>query len=56
MEKINFWEELDRKIRRTERMITWMIDGQFQHGISPMKFPNLTPERIEVLYNVNFGD
>ena len=46
--------ELDRKIRRSLAMIKWMIEGQFQHGISPMRFPNITPERIEELYNVDF--
>ena len=51
-----FWSDIERNIRRTKRMIEWMINGQFQHGISPMKFPNLTPERIEELYNVNFGE
>jgi hypothetical protein len=56
MEEMNFWDNLERSIRRTNRMITWMVNGQFQHGVSPMKFPNLTPERIEELYNVNFGD
>ena len=49
-------EALQRDIRRTVRFIRWMIDGQFQHGISPMRFPNLTPERAEELYNVNFGE
>jgi hypothetical protein len=49
MEKIN--KELDR----VSAMIKWMIDGQFQHGISPMRFPSLTPERIEELYNVDFN-
>jgi len=46
----------DRRIRRVKKMIRWMIYGQFQHGISPMEYPELTPERIEELYNVNFGD
>ena len=50
------WEELDRKIRRTKKMLTWMINGQFQHGISPGRFPKLTAERIEELYFVNFGN
>jgi hypothetical protein len=54
-QKIN-WEELDRQFRRTQKFINWMINGQFQHGISPMRFPNLTAERVEELYNVNFGD
>jgi hypothetical protein len=51
-----FWHDLDRRIRRTQKFINWMIDGQFQHGISPNKFPNLTPERVEEIYNVDFGD
>ena len=55
MEK-DVWEELDRRIRRTKKMIKWMVHGQFIHGVSPMKFPQMTPERIEELYNVDFGD
>jgi hypothetical protein len=51
-----FWDDLDRRIRRTQKFLHWMIDGQFQHGISPMRFPNLTPERVEEIYNVDFGD
>lgn len=54
-EKI-FWNDLDRRIRRTEKFIHWMINGQFQHGISPMGFTNLTPEKVEEIYNVDFGD
>ncbi len=50
------WDMLDRDIRRTKKFINWMINGQSQHGISPMRFPELTPERIEDLYNVNFGN
>ena len=50
------WEKLERDIRRTRRFLHWMIDGQGQHGITPMMFPDLTPERVEELYNVNFGD
>ena len=46
--------KLDHDFRRTMAMIRWMIYGQFQHGISPMRFPDLTPERIEELYNVDF--
>ncbi len=52
----DFWESLDRDFRRTENFLDWMIKGQFQHGISPMRFPKLTPERVEELYNVNFGN
>lgn len=51
-----FWDDLDRQFRRTQRMINWMINGQFHHGISPMRFSKLTAERIEELYNVDFGD
>jgi|APGre2960657404_1045060.scaffolds.fasta_scaffold79341_3 hypothetical protein len=51
-----FWDDLDRHFRRTQKFLQWMIDGQFQHGISPMRFPNLTPERVEEIYNVDFGD
>ena len=47
---------IDREIRRTRKMLKWMIYGQFQHGISPMRFSNLTAERLEELYNVNFGN
>lgn len=47
-------KDLDRQIHRSLAMTKWMIEGQFQHGISPMRFPNLTPERIEELYNVDF--
>ena len=54
-EKI-FWNDLDRRIRRTEKFIHWMINGQFQHGISPMLFIDLTPEKVEEIYNVDFGD
>jgi hypothetical protein len=54
-EKI-FWNGLDRRIRRTEKFIHWMINGQFQHGISPMVFIDLTPEKVEEIYNVDFGD
>lgn len=48
--------DIEREFRRRLKMIKWMIDGQFQHGISPMAFPDVTPERIEELYNVNFGN
>ena len=54
--QISWEKELNRKFRRIENMINWMIVGQFQHGIYPNRFKNLTPERIEELYNVNFGD
>jgi len=53
---LSSWNNIERDIRRTKKFITWMINGQFQHGISPMRFPNLTPERVEEIYNVNFGD
>lgn len=55
MNKTSF-EDIERKIRRVQRFLDWMILGQFQHGIAPMRFPNLTPERVEELYNVDFGD
>ncbi|MDD5358529.1 MAG: hypothetical protein PHX80_05240 [Candidatus Nanoarchaeia archaeon] len=48
--------ELNRKIKRISAMISWMIFGQFQHGISPIRFPNITPEDIENIYNVNFDE
>jgi hypothetical protein len=48
--------DYEREIRRRIKFINWMITGQFQHGISPMSFPDLTPERVEELYNVDFGD
>jgi len=53
---INFWDELDRKFRRLQKLLEWKIDGQFQHGIAPGLYPSLTPERIEKLYNVSFGN
>lgn len=56
MEKIDKETQLDRDYRRTLAMLRWMIYGQFQHGISPMRFSNLTPERIEELYNVDFDN
>jgi hypothetical protein len=49
-------EQIYRHLRRTQRMIEWMVDGHGQHGITPMMFPDLQPDRIEELYNVNFGD
>jgi hypothetical protein len=49
-------EKIYRHLRRTERMINWMVDGHRQHGITPMRFPDLQPDRVEELYNVNFGD
>lgn len=55
-ENICFWCNLDRRFRRMKRFINWKIEGQFQHGISPMRFPNLPPERVEEIYNVDFGD
>lgn len=51
----DFWSNLERDIRRTRKMLSWLILGQNIHGITPMMFPNLKPERIEELYNVNFG-
>jgi len=48
--------EIDRKIRRSLKFLKWIIDGQSIHGISLVKYPNLTPERVEELYNVNFGN
>jgi competence transcription factor ComK len=51
-----FWESIDRDIRRTKKFLQWMIMGEGQHGISPMMFPSLTAERVEELYNVNFGE
>ena len=54
MDLDKFDKELDRKFSRSLAMIKWMIEGQFQHGISPMRFPDITPERIEELYNVDF--
>ncbi len=56
MDDTNFWSDIDRKIRRAQKMLAWLINGQFIHGISPMMFPDLTAERIEEIYNVNFGD
>ena len=51
-----FWDDLDRRIRRVGKFLNWKIDGQFQHGISPMLFTELTPKRVEEIYNVDFGD
>ncbi len=48
--------EIEIEIRRTIKFIQWMIDGQLQHGISPMRFHKLTAERVEEIYNVNFGE
>lgn len=48
--------DLDREFRRTSKFIAWLIDGQFVHGITPMMFPDLTAERVEELYNVDFGN
>lgn len=44
---MNFWENLDRELRRRTKMIKWMINGQFIHGINCKDYPSLTPERIE---------
>lgn len=52
----NFWENLESRIRRTEKFLHWINSGQFQHGIKPMMFPNLTPERVEEIYNVDFNN
>jgi hypothetical protein len=49
-------EELERKFRRIQKYIRWKIYGQFQHGIAPNTFLDLTPERVEELYNVDFGN
>lgn len=46
---------LDLELKRSAEMIKWMIDGQFIHGISPMMFPNIRPEDIERIYNVEFS-
>lgn len=48
--------EIDKRINRLKKFINWLIDGQFQHGISPMSMRNLTPEKVEELYNVDFGN
>lgn len=50
------WVDIEMRLRRSKKFIDWMICGQFQHGISPMRFPDLTPERAEELYNVDFGN
>lgn len=53
----DFWANLDRDIRRTSKMISWLINGQFIHGLSPMVGGGkITPEWIEERYNVDFGD
>lgn len=44
----------ERHIQRICRMLEWMIDGQFQHGIIPGKYHNITPEWVEQNYNVQF--
>jgi len=49
-----FWSGLDNRVRKTKLMINWMIDGHLQHGISVDKFADLTPEKIEEIYNVKF--
>lgn len=56
VKSINFWDDMERRIRRYRRFLHWKIDGQFQHGIEPSVYPNITPERVEELYNVDFGD
>jgi len=48
--------DLDKDIRRTLKLIRWMIDGQAQHGLSKTKYPSLTAEWVEENYNVNFGE
>lgn len=45
----------DLEFKRLLEFIAWMIDGYAQHGITPMRFPDLTPERVEELYNVEFS-
>jgi len=49
--------DCDREIRRRIKFINWLIDGQFQHGITPMMFPDLTPERVEemLILGINYG-
>ena len=53
---MEFEKELERDFRRIKNFLRWRIQGQFQLGFSPMEYPNLTPERAEELYNVNFGN
>ena len=52
---MDFDKEIDKKLSRSLAMIKWLIDGGTQHGVSLSKFPNITPERIEELYNVDFN-
>jgi hypothetical protein len=47
---------LDREFRRSKKFLAWLINGYGQHGITPMRFPFLTPEMVEELYQVDFGD
>lgn len=56
MATTDYFIQLDIRLRRYQRFLNWMINGQFQHGIYPGRFPDLTPERVEELYNVNFGN
>ena len=46
--------DIDREIQRSINFQRWMIHGQFLHGISPMRFPSLTAEMVEEIYNVKF--
>lgn len=45
---------IDRHCDRFLAMLRWMIEGHLIHGITPMRFPDLQPDDIERLYNVNF--
>jgi len=49
-------KDIDREFRRSKKFLHWLINGQFQHGISLLKYPKLTPERVEEIYNVDFGN
>jgi uncharacterized Fe-S cluster-containing radical SAM superfamily enzyme len=46
---------METEVKRIKEMLSWMINGQFQHGVSPMAFPNITPDDIERIYNVEFS-
>jgi len=48
--------DTDREFRRLRKFMFWLIDGRGQHGITPKMFKSLTPERVEEIYNVDFGN
>lgn len=45
----------DKFFNRNIKFLHWLIDGRNQHGLDLKSYPNLTPEIVEEIYNVNFG-